>query len=337
MFSFVWPWMILLAPLPLLVRKLLPPAGNASANEEPEILFPHTERLTAVFPRHARGTNIQSFWYIAALTLLWLCLVGTLMRPQLVDQFTRVKTTGHDLMLAVDLSGSMRALDFSTETERVNRLDVIKAVVGKFVRERKNDRIGLILFGGNAYLRVPLTSDTLSVGKMLDNMQIGEAGDSTAIGDAIGLAVKNLRDRPAQSRVLVLLTDGADNASTIPPLEAAKLAAQYGIRIYTIGIGSHGLVPIPDENGNIVMAQMDLDENLLKKIADMTGGSYFHATQTSALETVYDKINRLEKSESEAHTYLIRKPLYRYPLSVAMGMLALLCAIPLCRRIIYGL
>jgi Ca-activated chloride channel family protein len=329
--------MIVLSPLPFLVRLFVPAATQPAGGEVPEVTFPHIERLMAVFPHYARGRKTPGLFYTLLLALLWLCLVGALMRPQLVDQFTHVKVVGHDLMLAVDLSGSMNALDFSTDRQRVNRLDVIKAVVGKFVRERKNDRIGLILFGGNAYLRVPLTSDTLSVGKMLDNMAIGEAGDSTAIGDAIGLAVRNLRDRPAQSRVLVLLTDGADNSSTIPPLEATRLAAQYGIRIYTIGVGSNGPVPIPDQDGNIVMAQMDLDENLLKKIADMTGGMYFRATDTSALEHIYEKINQLETSQSEEQTYLIRKPLYRYPLGAAMGVLLLLGGLPLCRRALYGI
>jgi Ca-activated chloride channel family protein len=336
MFSFAWPWMIVLAPLPFLVRWLFPAAPRTEGGDAPEIAFPYVNRLMSIFPSDASGISSQAFWYLAILTALWLCVIGALMRPQLMDQSTQVKSIGHDLMLAVDLSGSMHALDFSNGDERLNRLDVIKEVVGKFVRERKGDRIGLVLFGGNAYLRVPLTFDTLSVGKMLDNMQIGEAGDSTAIGDAIGLAVQNLRDRPAQSRVLVLLTDGADNASTIPPLQAAKLAAQYGIRIYTIGIGSHGPVPIPNEDGNIVMAQMDLDEDLLQKIADMTGGSYFHATQTSTLETIYDKINKLEATESEERTYLIRKPLYAYPLGAAMGMLLILTLTPLRRRVIHG-
>ena len=332
MFSFAWPWMIVLAPLPLLVWAILRTPAKTQAVGEPEISFPHIERLRNIFPSYATSRPRRNIWQTAILALLWLSLVGTMMRPQLVDQFTQVKSEGHDLMLAVDLSGSMHALDFATATDRVNRLDVIKAVVGKFVEEQKNDRIGLVLFGSSAYVRVPLTSDTTSVAKMLDNMEIGEAGDSTAIGDAIGLAVKNLRDRPAKSRVLILLTDGADNASTIPPLEATKLAAQYGIRIYTIGVGSNGPVPIPDQDGNIVIAQMVLDEGLLKQIADMTGGSYFRATDTTALESIYNKINQLEKTEAESHTYLIRKPLYRYPLGAGMAMLMLLSLMPLFKR-----
>jgi Ca-activated chloride channel family protein len=265
--------------------------------------------------------------------LLWLSLTGALMQPQMVDQYTQVRNKGYDLMLAVDLSGSMRALDFSSMSRRVNRLDVIKAVVGDFVGGRKGDRIGLVLFGDNAYLHVPLTLDTASVVKMLNNTLVGEAGDSTAIGDAIGMAVANLRDRPEKSRVIILLTDGADNASTLPPLRAAKLAAQYGIRIYTIGVGSSGPVPIPDQNGNIVLARMDLDEGLLKSIASTTGGAYFRATDTKALQEIYARIDQMEKTEAETRSYMIRQPLYRYPLGFALLVLLALAATPFIQRV----
>ncbi len=258
------------------------------------------------------------------------------MGPQLMDQFTQLKNKGYDLMLAVDLSSSMLALDYMESGEQASRLNVVKSVVSDFVARRQGDRVGLILFGTQAYLHVPLTLDTLSVRKMLNNTVVGEAGDTTAIGDAIGMAVRNLRDRPEKSRIIVLLTDGGDNASTIPPFAAASLAKQYGIRIYTVGVGSHGPVPIPDATGQIVMAQFDLDEGLLQKIATMTGGSYFRAADTEALQKIYAQINRLEKTSAETRNYVVRRPLFRYPLGGALALFLLLPLLPVFRKVRHG-
>jgi Ca-activated chloride channel homolog len=331
MFEFAWPWMIALAPLPLLVwglsflsRKVRPP-------EAPEILFPYIGRLKSAFSGQVVDGEKMNWSYHTLLGLGWLCLVAALMQPQLTDQYTAVKNRGHDLMLAVDLSGSMRALDLGTFGHRINRTEAVKEVVERFVQERQGDRIGLILFGQHAYLDVPLTADTLAVGKMLDNAEIGEAGDSTAIGDALGVAVSNLRNRPGKDKVVILLTDGADNASTIPPLQAAKLAKQYGIRVYTVGVGSTGPVPFPDQFGQIVMAQMDLDEDLLRQIADMTGGKYFRATDEGALQSIYQSIDQLEKTESETPSYAIHTPLYRYPLGAVLALVLLLAMTPVYR------
>jgi len=230
----------------------------------------------------------------------------------------------------------MRALDFSDKENVISRLDVTKDVVSKFVRERQGDRVGLILFGEHAYLHVPLTLDTISVSHMLNNAVSGMAGDATSIGDAIGLAVRNLRERPEGSRVIILLTDGEDTASTVPPLEAAKLAKQYGIRIYTIGVGKDGPVPYPDDFSGVVMAELPMDEELLKDIASETGGKYFLATDADTLENIYDTINTLEKTKSEAKEYLIRRPLYRYPVGAACFLFLLLCLAPIYRRVTHG-
>ena len=200
----------------------------------------------------------------------------------------------------------------------ISRLDVTKEVVGKFVLGRQGDRVGLVTFGENAYLHVPLTLDTVSVSRMLNDTVAGMAGNATAIGDAIGLSVKTLRDRPEGSRVLVLLTDGDDNASSIPPLEAANLAKQYGIRIYTIGVGRNGPVPFPTQTGGYALANVTMDEVLLKEIANITGGQYFLATDQKALQSIYDKIDVLEKTEANHSTFFVRKPLYYYPLGAAM-------------------
>ena len=330
MFKFAWPWMGLLLILPLAVRLLLPAVQRKASL--PILRFPHMEVLKNSFAAFSPEGAKSGRLFIILLSLLWLCLVLALMRPETVDQLTEVENQGYDIMLAVDLSGSMRALDFSEGNERVDRLDVAKRVVGNFVEDRKNDRIGLVLFGDHAYQYAPLTQDTRAVSKMLDETVISMAGDGTAIGDAIGLAVKGLRDRPEKSRIIILLTDGEDTASSIPPLQAAKLAKDYGIRIYTIGIGRKGLVPYPDQYGRVVMVQTSLDEKLLRQIADITGGSYFRAADSNALQEVYKQINKLEKSKGETRQYLIRTPLYRYPLAPAVGLLALIALLPLLSR-----
>jgi Ca-activated chloride channel family protein len=335
MFSFAYPLMALLLLLPLAVRFFMTADKKESGIDAPEVSFPGMARLEAAFAREELSTQSHRFYY-AVLTLLWLCLTGALMQPQLVDKFTEVRNKGYDIMLAVDLSGSMKALDYVVNDHRTSRIDVVKSVVSQFVSQRQGDRIGLVLFGTNAYLHVPLTQDTLSVRKMLNNTEVGEAGDATAIGDAIGIAVRNLRDRPQNSRIIVLLTDGGDNSSTVPPLEAAKLAKEYGIRIYTIGVGTTGAVPIPDRNGQIVMAQFDIDEDLLRKIAEMTDGGYFRATDTETLQKVYDQINHLEKTESETKSYVIRQPLYRYPLGAALALLFLLSLMPVYKKVRHG-
>ena len=328
--------MIVLLALPFAVRRFAPSVKIANAPTAPEIFFPYIDRLKSGFPQGQRAKK-SSRLYNIVLGLLWVSLTAALMGPELVDEFTQLRNKGYDLMLAVDLSGSMQALDYTENGEQATRLDVVKAVVSDFVRQRQGDRVGLVLFGSMAYLHVPLTLDTLSVRKMLNNTMVGEAGDTTAIGDAIGLAVRNLRDRPEKSRIIILLTDGGDNASTIPPLAAAQLAKQYHIRIYTIGVGSQGPVPIPDESGQIEMAQFDLDEGLLQKIASMTGGSYFRAADTEALQKIYAQINRLEKTTAETRSYMVRRPLYRYPLGAALALLFLLALLPVLGKARYGI
>jgi Ca-activated chloride channel family protein len=237
-------------------------------------------------------------------------------------------------MLAVDISASMLAMDFSTKTDIISRLDATKEVVSKFVLGRQGDRVGLITFGEHAYLHVPLTLDTVSVSKMLNPIVSGMAGNATAIGDAIGLSVRTLRDRPEKSRVLILLTDGEDNSSSIPPLEAAKLAKQYGIKIYTIGVGKNGTVPFPTNFGGYQMARVTIDEDLLKEIASLTGGQYYSATDKHALTSIYNTINELEKTEANYNIYLIREPLYQYPLGIALGMLLILALQQLLPKIV---
>ena len=323
MFRFYWPWFALLLPLPFLVRWIIPFTGKAE-RQSPELYFPSLDRLKRAFPTYQITRARSNFLFFAILSLAWICLVAALMQPEKVDQYLQVKNQGYDLMLAVDTSGSMQALDFSTPSKAISRLDVTKDVVGKFVRGRQGDRVGLITFGEQAFLHVPLTLDTISVSKMLNDTVSGMAGNATAIGDAIGLSVRTLRERPEGSRVLVLLTDGEDNASSISPLEAAKLAKKYGIRIYTVGIGKEGPVPYPGQFGGYGMAEIPMDEELLKEIAALTEGQFFRATDKKALESIYSKIDQLEKTESNETLFFIREPYYYYPLSIALALLLLL-------------
>lgn len=320
MFHFYWPWFALLFPVPFLIRYIVPPSKKKDA---PLIHFPALNRLKSAFPSLMGGQNSSNYLFITLFSLFWIFLVLALMQPEKVDQFQQVKNKGYDLMLAVDISASMQAVDFSTKTKAISRLDVTKDVVSKFVMGRQGDRVGLVTFGENAYLHVPLTLDTLSVSRMLNDTVSGMAGNATAIGDAIGLSIRTLREQPEGSRVLVLLTDGEDNSSSLPPLEAAKLAKQYGIKIYTIGVGKKGPVPFPSAFG-YSMVEMPIDEDLLKEIASQTGGQFFRATDQKALESIYGKINELEKTESNQTIYLIREPFYYYPLGISMLFLLLL-------------
>jgi Ca-activated chloride channel family protein len=334
MFHFEFPWVLLLLPLPFIIRRFLP--ARLRDEETVDISFPAVHRLKNIFPA---GQSIKpgGSLFFVLLSLSWAFLILALMQPENVDQFKQAKNKGYDLMLAVDISASMQALDFSTADKTVNRLDVTKEVVEKFIKGREGDRLGLILFGENAYLNVPLTLDSLSVGRMLNDAVPGMAGHATAIGDAIGLGVRTLRERPLNSRVLILLTDGEDNASSIPPLEAAKLAHQYGVKIYTIGIGKKGLVPFPNQFGGYGMGEVSMDEDLLKAIAQETGGQYFAATNKKMLSQIYSKIDELEKSESNETQFLIREPLYQYPLSLSLScLLALTFWQLLRRRVLYG-
>lgn len=318
MLQFYWPWMALLIPLPFLTLLL---ARQDKSESAPEIYFPGMNRLKEAFLVKGVIPHKSQFIFFTILYLSWLFLILALMQPEKVDKYTQVTNKGYDLMLAVDISQSMEALDFSTTTKKKSRLDVTKEVVSQFVIGRAGDRVGLVTFGQNAYLHVPLTLDTLAVSKMLNDTVSGMAGSATAIGDAIGLSIKNLRERPEGSRVLVLMTDGVDNSSSLPPMEAAKLAKQYGIKIYTIGVGKNGPVAVPTQYGGYGFFEVPLDEKLLNDISQLTGGQFFRATDQKALEEIYKKIDALEKSESNHTLHLIREPLYLYPLTASFLIL----------------
>ncbi len=309
MFSFQWPWLISLLLLPLIAYRFWP-AQAEPKTQQPELRFPNTKHLTAAFKQHKAKplTTPPPKYKWLLLSVAWLGLTLAVMYPQWLDKHTDVKQTGYDLMLAVDLSGSMRGRDFvAPNGARINRLEATKIVLAPFIKRREGDRIGLILFADHAYLQAPLTLDTEAVGTLLEKAALGMAGRETAIGDAIGLAVKKLRERPSDSRALILLTDGNNTAGVIAPQQAAELAKQYGIRIYTIGVGS------------VSFGQQSLNEAPLREISELTGGTYFPATDLQALANVYQHIgDNLLKTEVESRIYLQRTPLYPIPLTIAL-------------------
>lgn len=331
MFSFHWPWFALLLPLPLFVyglRFFRRRGADPDIMSEPaSLLHPALDKLGTAFAPRPLSSPTSGKWRGLLLLILWTALVAAMMRPQWLEFHTEVSTEGYDLLLAIDVSRSMEALDFSVEGRRVTRLSVVKGVIGRFIEARTGDRIGLVLFGSHAYVLSPLTLDVQAVSSLLDTVETRIAGDGTAMGDAIGLGVKKLRERPPGSRVLVLVTDGESTMGSLPPQVAARLAADLGVRIYTIGVGSMGLVPF-FEDGELKQVKMELDEPQLKAIASLTGGSYFRATDTDALEQIYERINELEKTQGETRSVMIPTPLYRWPLGIALAALILLGLFP---------
>lgn len=332
MFSFQWPWfgLLLLLPVYLWLKQRRGAAASLETRERQiTLLHPALANLQSAFhgeePRATLGTRAYYF----LLTLLWVALTLALMRPQWLEPYTESRSEGYDLMLAVDASHSMEALDFTVEGRQVSRMQVVKGVMGRFIQGRRDDRVGLIIFGSQAFVLSPLTTDHRAVLQLLENLVPRIAGDGTAMGDALGLGVKKLRERPPGSRVLVLIADGENTAGVIPPLQAARLAAREGIRIYAIGVGSdREEVPIIEDGRLVTRSDLGFDEEVMRRIATATDGAYFRAVDTSALEAIYQRIDELEKSQAESRTVMIPHPLYRWPLGVALLALLTLGLFP---------
>lgn len=274
----------------------------------------------------AQATRSRPGRWLSLLPILaGACMIVGLARPQLASGRTTVTAHGIDIMLGLDVSGSMQALDFKVGDQRLNRIQIVKSVVSKFIDERPNDRIGLIAFAGAPYLVSPLTLDHDWLQQNLDRVQIGTVEDGTAIGSAIAAGVDRLSATPAKSKVMILLTDGVNNTGKISPLAAAEAAKALGVKIYTIGVGVRGDAPIPvkDEFGHtqLVMAKVDVDEKTLQSIATMTGGAFFRATDTGSLQQIYEQINRLETSAQTVRNYEHHKELYAWALIPALGLL----------------
>ena len=316
MIELLWPWLLLLAPLPLAVMYWWPPAGSA----EPALHAPFFVRWQQLSGGSEGLRRARSALTQILLWLIWLTLLLAAARPQWIGDPVALPSEGRDLLVAVDISGSMRQEDMRLGRTEVQRITVVKQVVGEFIEQRRGDRLGLILFGENAYVQSPLTFDTQTVGRFLHEAEIGFAGEqATAIGDAIGLAVKRLRDRPAASRVVVLLTDGASNAGVDPKM-AAAMAAGLGIRIYTVGVGADEMIVRGLLGSRRVNPSRDLDESTLLDIADVTGGQYFRARDPAELAEIYRVIHAMEPVEQEEATYRPTRSLFYWPLGVALGL-----------------
>ncbi|MBW2112639.1 MAG: VWA domain-containing protein [Deltaproteobacteria bacterium] len=264
---------------------------------------------------------------VAALRMLALgFLVVALARPQIVHGTSQVDASGIDIILGVDVSSSMKALDFTINGKPANRIDVVKRVVSRFIDERPNDRIGLVVFAGRPYMVSPLTLDHDWLQQRLETVKTGMVEDGTAIGSAIASCVNRLRGQKAKSKVVILLTDGMNNAGKVPPLIAAEAAEALGIKVYTIGAGSRGeaSVPVTDRFGNrkLARARVDIDEETLNKVARMTNAHYFRATDTDSLGRIYDEINNLEKTSRKITRFENRKEVFLWAALPALLLLA---------------
>lgn len=316
MIEFVWPWVFAVLPLPWLVYLFMPRAGARDA----ALYVPFFRAMSGLDVRSAGATARNLFLTLLAV-LAWIALVTAAARPQWIGDPIELPTTGRDLMLVVDISGSMEAQDMQLGGQGANRLQVTKAIVGDFVRRRTGDRLGLILFASRAYTQAPLTFDRATVETLLYEAQIGIIEENaTAIGDGIGLGVRHLRERPQASRVLIMLTDGVNNAGEITPIQAGELAAREGIKVYTIAIGAEAGTANTLFGPRTVNPSADLDEDTLTQIAQSTGGQFFRARDRDELERIYAILDELEPVDQEAETFRPTQALFFLPLSLALGL-----------------
>ena len=309
-------WLLLLVPL---LAYFFGRRGAA-----PALLFSSTSIVGKL--SSARKTRPGQLALILRLACL-VFLIFALARPQAGSSNIEIEASGIDILLAVDVSGSMEAMDFTLGGKPTNRLAVVKKVVDEFISQRPNDRIGLLAFGGRPYLVSPLTLDHNWLRKRLESIRIGMVEDGTAIGSAIGSGTNRLRDRKSKSRILILLTDGMNNAGRIPPLVAAEAAETLDIKVYTIGAGTRGEAPIPvtDAFGRkkLVQARVDIDEKTLKEVAEMTGATYFRATDTASLAKIYEAINSMETTTRTIKKFENYRELFAYLLLCIFGLLGM--------------
>jgi len=309
-------WLLTLLPL---LALLFGRVGGA-----PALLFSTTSLASSLAgARRTRPGTIHFLLRLAVLALLILALA----RPQWGNSTTEIEASGIDILLAVDVSGSMEAMDFTLSGRPANRLEVVKKVVDEFIDQRPNDRVGLLAFAGRPYLVSPLTLDHNWLRKRLESLQIGMVEDGTAIGSAIGSGTSRLHDRKSKSRILILLTDGMNNAGRIPPLVAAEAAETLNIKVYTIGAGTRGEAPMPvtDTFGRrrIVQVHVGIDEDTLNKVAEKTGALYFRATDTASLAKIYDEINKMETTTRTIKNFESYRELFLYFVLGALILLSL--------------
>jgi Ca-activated chloride channel family protein len=313
MFVFAAPWILLCLPLPLLTWFFLPAIKMAQSQALHAPFLRYMKELMTAQSFHWRAYGVH--YTLAA--LLWVFLVIAAAGPQWLGKPMDVARSGRNIMLAVDISGSMQIADMSLNGQELSRLNAVQWIAKQFIQKRKGDRLGLIVFGSKAYLQTPLTFDRDTVINRLEDSSVGLAGQLTALGDGIALAIKHLKDLPENNRVLIVLTDGASNSGHFSPLEAATLANDYHIKIYSIGFGADQL-QVPSVFGmRTVNPSADLDEKTLQFIATKTGGQYFRAKNMTSLDQIYNHINQLEPTAQDQVKYRPETALYPWPLAGA--------------------
>ncbi len=315
---FAHPWLLLLLLLVPLLAWL-----RGRRGQQPAFLY-----SSVALVKHVSGisrSHVGRFLWRLRWLALALCIIG-MARPQSGLGETKIKASGVDIVVALDLSGSMRSEDFQLRGKPANRLDVAKEVLTSFIRKRANDRIGLVAFAGRPYIASPPTLDHDFLLETIEHLNIGSVEDGTAIGSALTAALNRLRDLQARSRIVILMTDGQNNAGKVPPLTAAEAAQTLNIKVYTIGVGTRGKAPMPFiQNGYRVtrMVEVNIDEDALKQVASRTGGAYFRATDTEGLRRIYDEIDRLEKTDVEVKKYQRYEELFPWVVIPALVLLLL--------------
>lgn len=312
MITLAYPWLLVLILVPLLLHWRRP-AGQAV--DAPILPVGHWLSDLPGVSRHGSATPL---WRKLLLLVVWALLVTALARPQHVGEQVQLPVSGRDLMMVVDISPSMDEQDMVLQGRNINRLQAVKWVLDDFIEQRQGDRLGLILFGTQPYVQVPLTFDLTTVQTLMRESGLGMAGRATAIGDAVGLSIKRLRDRPQDQRVVVLLTDGANTAGEITPDKATEIAKAASVRLYTIGIGAESIVQRGFLGSRRVNPSRDLDEALLTRMAEQTGGRYFRARSLPELELIYESINQLEPIELEGKYYRPVTELFAWPAGLAV-------------------
>ncbi|WP_334063005.1 vWA domain-containing protein [Alteromonas genovensis] len=311
MLDFNWWWAFLALPLPLIVRFLVPKAS------EPSLAALRVPRLRP--EQHNEDRTVKkSKVALASATLIWLALVTAAAQPQWLGEPVSIPNEGREMMLAVDLSGSMKIDDMQLNGRQVNRLTMTKSVVYDFIQRRVGDRLGLILFADTAYVQAPLTHDRETVSTLLSEAVIGLVGEQTAIGDAIGLAVKRFDAKDESNNVLILLTDGQNTAGNITPEQAKELAINKGVKIYTIGVGADKMLIQSFFGSRQINPSQELDETMLSDIASSTGGQYFRARNAEELNSIYQQLDTLEPIEGETRKMRPLTALFYYPLAFAL-------------------
>ncbi|MFI4962317.1 MAG: vWA domain-containing protein [Legionellales bacterium] len=318
MFELANPWMFLILVLPLMLWFIVPRAKQTAPSA---LKVPFFQAMVGIVAHEKHSVFSQRVLVFPA--LIWLLLVCALAGPRWIGEPRPVVRAGYNIMMALDLSGSMEITDMLLNGRPISRLAVVKRAAKQFVQDRSGDKIGLILFGTRAYLQTPLTYDRQSIVMRIDDATAGLAGKTTSIGDALGLAVKRLQEVPKQGRVIILLTDGANNSGVLAPLKAAELAKDEGIKVYTIGLGSEADPRAFSSNFMGMNVSADLDEATLTRIAEMTGGRYFRATDTETLHSIYKTIHQLETVTQEQAT--VRPQKDYYPWFAGLALLLSLC------------